>query len=658
MAQQPQQQQQQQMLIKPEQIDQLPFFDAEKKQRYKAGLQSLWTQLNSHPPGSQGRVEAEGKIRTASMKLMQELATNNRTGRPGSGGGGQALPLQQPPQQAQRPPTQGSTGAPQPVGGQQSQPQPQGNVPQPQPGQQGGSGQQNISPFIKQQLQNLVIHVPLEHRSNASTYKQKFYQMAVQELGRKETAMNMGRRLQPQIQTLTKQGQQVPPQILQQFEAAKNQMQDADSKWTRLKAENEARGRQLAQQGGQTQQPGGQSQNAQMNGAQAQQMQRQGSNNAQPQDMKIEPARTSLSPGMQQSGFQQVQPQQNVNQSAPSQNIQQSLGQQVLPQQPLQPPQTAPQPQHPQNFPQQSHPQQQQAQYPIKSRAPMVNPQMPQGQVPHSQPSQQMPPSGMPNSAPQPQPQPPQSQQQRPHALSQQAAMAQAAATYAQNQQQQQQHGPPNQAYPNQPQIPNGMPFNQQPGSATQPTSGTGFPQPPSSLSTNTTPNNKFPINKAISIDPRIQQPVQAPPSRPTFSHSTVLQQPGIARPPPFTLEGEGDRVLSKRKLDELVRQVTGGAEDGFLTAELEELVLQYVDDFVDDVITSACRLAKNKPSQTLDVKDVQLVLERNYGIRIPGYSLDEARTVKKFQPAPGWQSKMQAIQTAKTLGGVGKGDS
>ncbi|KXL42910.1 hypothetical protein M433DRAFT_70905 [Acidomyces richmondensis BFW] len=131
-----------------------------------------------------------------------------------------------------------------------------------------------------------------------------------------------------------------------------------------------------------------------------------------------------------------------------------------------------------------------------------------------------------------------------------------------------------------------------------------------------------------------------------------------MARPPPFTLEGEGDRVLSKRKLDELVRQVTGGAEDGFLTPELEELVLQYVDDFVDDVITSACRLAKNKPSQTLDVKDIQIVLERNYGIRIPGYSLDEARTVKKFQPAPGWQSKMQAIQTAKTLGGVSKGDS
>ncbi|KAF2862248.1 hypothetical protein K470DRAFT_213391 [Piedraia hortae CBS 480.64] len=136
------------------------------------------------------------------------------------------------------------------------------------------------------------------------------------------------------------------------------------------------------------------------------------------------------------------------------------------------------------------------------------------------------------------------------------------------------------------------------------------------------------------------------------------MHQPGHVRPPPFNLEGEGDRVLSKRKLDDLVRQVTGAQEGAGLTPEVEDLVLQYADDFVDDVITQACRLAKLKPNPVLDIKDVQLVLERNYGIRIPGYTLDEVRTVKRFQPAPGWQNKMQAIQTAKTLGGIAKQDS
>lgn len=137
------------------------------------------------------------------------------------------------------------------------------------------------------------------------------------------------------------------------------------------------------------------------------------------------------------------------------------------------------------------------------------------------------------------------------------------------------------------------------------------------------------------------------------------MNQPGIQRPAQFTLEGEGDRVLSKRKLDELVRQVTGSTEGtesgGGLAPEVEEAVLSLADDFVDNVITAACRLAKLRSSQTLDIRDIQIVLERNYGIRIPGYGLDEVRTVRKFQPAEGWRSKMQAVQAGKVMGGSGK---
>lgn len=171
--------------------------------------------------------------------------------------------------------------------------------------------------------------------------------------------------------------------------------------------------------------------------------------------------------------------------------------------------------------------------------------------------------------------------------------------------------------------------------------------------------NSKFPIPKTLSMDPRTQQPVAGPPSRPTLANQGMMHQPSVQRAPPYVLEGEGDHVLSKRKLDELVRQVTGSAPDAsgngesssILDPDVEESILQVADDFVDNVITAACRLAKLRPNQTLDIRDVQLVLERNYGIRIPGYSLDEVRTVRKFQPAPGWQSKMQAIQAGKVMG-------
>lgn len=65
--------------------------------------------------------------------------------------------------------------------------------------------------------------------------------------------------------------------------------------------------------------------------------------------------------------------------------------------------------------------------------------------------------------------------------------------------------------------------------------------------------------------------PVQVAPARPTLAGAGAINQPTLTKPPPFQLEGEGaSHVLSKRKLDELVRQVTGGAET--LSPEVEEV--------------------------------------------------------------------------------------
>ena len=83
------------------------------------------------------------------------------------------------------------------------------------------------------------------------------------------------------------------------------------------------------------------------------------------------------------------------------------------------------------------------------------------------------------------------------------------------------------------------------------------------------------------------------------------------------------------------------------------QIFLQITDDFVDDLITAACRLAKVRGSNTLDVRDIQIVLERQYNIRIPGFSTDEIRTVRRPQPAAGWSQKMMAVQAAKLTGGV-----
>ena len=91
--------------------------------------------------------------------------------------------------------------------------------------------------------------------------------------------------------------------------------------------------------------------------------------------------------------------------------------------------------------------------------------------------------------------------------------------------------------------------------------------------------HTKMPIPKDLNLQPT--QPVPMGPSRPTLTNGPVamgpMGQPAIQRHPGYVLGGEGERVLSKKKLEELVRQVTGGTggegEEGEgLTAEVEEV--------------------------------------------------------------------------------------
>lgn len=96
---------------------------------------------------------------------------------------------------------------------------------------------------------------------------------------------------------------------------------------------------------------------------------------------------------------------------------------------------------------------------------------------------------------------------------------------------------------------------------------------------------NKMPIPKHLHERATLTpQPVTMPQARPTLSGGPsnngngVLSQPVLQRAPGYNIDSEGDRVLNKKKLDELVRQVTGGG-DGLgggeaLTPEVEEVSL------------------------------------------------------------------------------------
>ncbi len=72
---------------------------------------------------------------------------------------------------------------------------------------------------------------------------------------------------------------------------------------------------------------------------------------------------------------------------------------------------------------------------------------------------------------------------------------------------------------------------------------------------------------------------------RPTMSQGSgtlggVLNQPALPKIPAYSHDAEGDHVLSKKKLDELVRQVCGAPpenqEGNLLSPEVEEVSTLY----------------------------------------------------------------------------------
>ncbi|CAG8756633.1 3472_t:CDS:2, partial [Acaulospora morrowiae] len=127
----------------------------------------------------------------------------------------------------------------------------------------------------------------------------------------------------------------------------------------------------------------------------------------------------------------------------------------------------------------------------------------------------------------------------------------------------------------------------------------------------------------------------------------------------------DGDRqLLSKRKIQQLVDQIDPKER---LEPEVEDvciqihgtqncsserlqctlILLEIADEFISSVSSFACLLAKHRKSDTLEVKDLQLHLERNWNIRIPGFASDEIRSVRKTIPNA-HQQKLLAVNTAK----------
>ncbi|XP_030637877.1 transcription initiation factor TFIID subunit 12 [Chanos chanos] len=136
-------------------------------------------------------------------------------------------------------------------------------------------------------------------------------------------------------------------------------------------------------------------------------------------------------------------------------------------------------------------------------------------------------------------------------------------------------------------------------------------------------------------------EPLSVPPLAASMANSTT--GPGkILGTPAGRLSPEGTQVLSKKKLQDLVREIDPNEQ---LDEDVEEMLLQIADDFIESVVTAACQLARHRKSNTLEVKDVQLHLERQWNMWIPGFGSDEIRPYKKACTTEAHKQRMALIR-------------
>ena len=82
--------------------------------------------------------------------------------------------------------------------------------------------------------------------------------------------------------------------------------------------------------------------------------------------------------------------------------------------------------------------------------------------------------------------------------------------------------------------------------------------------------------------------------------------------------------------MQQLLNQV---APNEKLQPQVEDLLLELVDDFIESTTTFAAKLAAHRGSTKLEANDVKLHLEKNWGIRVAGFGADSARNLQRPTP-------------------------
>lgn len=558
-------------MFRPEQMDNIPQLSAEEKLRYKKGLNQLWTALRTASAGSQQHREAEKKIQDFSSQLLNKMGLRrqvqqNQNAQAGSGQDSGATDSAAPASGASQPSQNASATGPAstPAQSQQSQPQSQG-----QPARPASSTIQ-----IQQHIEAMSFIPPPEVEAQgpevsakwSATNKEKYSRAMMQmhsTTERLRSNENVAKALQqkgaamtPEEQKSLQNIQAQRPQVIKAYQDAKRFVEEF------RKGQNERRAANQSANSQQRPPSNGGAVNASVNppsrpGPSPQQPSQPGAidaaKNQQANNASGVPGANGQ-PGQQQSQ-PQGQPPKATSSTAPQASPVPTT--QPAPGAASQPIKTEPgTQQHP-------HP-------------PPVNTAI------ASAAATGLPSAGTPTQVRTPQTATPITG--APRSLSHQAALSLANQRGSQS-------GTIAGSAPQQstPQGPGGTPLSAPGVMGTVVPQAAGHPHahPQTQQPQPLTQNSKLPIPKQLPEKAAAPpQPVSlsaggVTPGRPTYTGGGgiaggVMGNPVLPKLPVVQMEGEGERVLNRKKLDDLVRQVCGGQAEGqegnVLTPDVEEV--------------------------------------------------------------------------------------
>ncbi|CAN0880024.1 Transcription initiation factor TFIID subunit 12 [Linum grandiflorum] len=162
----------------------------------------------------------------------------------------------------------------------------------------------------------------------------------------------------------------------------------------------------------------------------------------------------------------------------------------------------------------------------------------------------------------------------------------------------------------------------------------------------------------------RVAQPLPHPQQTPRVPASINQKHPvqGVQQPAALQTVSKAanavndetsSRILSKRSIQDLVGQIDPSER---LDPDVEDILADIADEFVESITTFGCSLAKHRKSDTLEAKDILLHLEKNWNITLPGFSGDEIKTYRKPPTNDVHKERLAAIRKSVSVSETGTG--